>query len=142
MAPVQQTQMVHTQTVYVHKPILDSMFSGKMVAIMTLIGVLLLFLGAVIGIQAKNTEKTSQEDVNDRSVASETQYKWGMTVMAVGAMLMLLFMLGAAAMSPDIPVNVRVGFLIFGGIMIFTMVTVVLGFITPLSQTGPGITEP
>jgi lipopolysaccharide export LptBFGC system permease protein LptF len=59
--------------------------------------------------------------------------------MAVGAMLMLLFMLGAAAMSPDIPVNVRVGFLIFGGIMIFTMVTVVLGFITPLSQTGPTI---
>jgi uncharacterized membrane protein len=139
MAPVQQQQVVHTQTVYVHKPILDSLFSGKMVAIMTLIGVILLFLGVVIGIQAKNTEKTNIDDVQDRSVASETQFKWGMTVMVVGAMLMLLFMLGAAAMSPDIPVNVRVGFLIFGGIMIFTMVTVVLGFITPLSQTGPTI---
>jgi uncharacterized membrane protein len=140
MAQVQQPQVVHTtQTVYVHKPILDSLFSGKMVAIMTLIGVILLFLGVVIGIQAKNTEKTNIDDVQDRTVASETQYKWGMTVMAVGMMLMLLFMLGAAAMSPDIPVNVRVAFLIFGAIMIFTMVTAVLGFITPLTETGPGI---
>ena len=136
-----QTQMVvtHQQTVYVHKPILDSMFSGKMVAIVSLIGILLLFLGGIICITAKNTEKTDPSDVTDRNVTSQTQYKWGAVVMVLGAMLMLMFMVGAAAMSPDIPPNVRVGLLVFSAIVIFTIVFLVISFISPLSETGPTI---
>jgi uncharacterized Tic20 family protein len=145
--PVQQVQQVpqthtvvtHQQTVYVHRPVLDSMFSGKMVAIMSLVGVLLLFLGAIMGIAAKNTEKTDPSDVQDRSVTSETNFKYAMMMMCVGAMLMLMWMLGAAAMSPDIPANVRVGYLVFAGIVILSFVFLVLGFISPLSETGPTI---
>lgn len=138
-APQTHTVVTHQQTVYVHRPIMESMFSGKMVAIMTLLGVLLLFLGAIIGIAAKNTDKTDSSEAQDRTVTAQSQFKWGMVMMAVGAMLMLMFMLGAAAMSPDIPVNVRVGFLIFGGIVIFTMVFLVVSFISPLLMTGPTI---
>jgi len=138
-APQAHTVVTHQQTVYVHRPVLDSMFSGKMVAIMSIIGILLLFLGAIIGITAKNTEKTDPSDVQDRTVTTQTNFKWGMVMMAVGAMLMLMFMLGAAAMSPDIPASVRVGFLVFAGIVVLSFVFLVLGFISPLENTGPSI---
>jgi uncharacterized Tic20 family protein len=138
-APQTHTVVTHQQTVYVHRPVLDSMFSGKMVAIISIVGVLLLFLGAIMGIAAKNTEKTDADDAADRSVTAQTNFKIGMILMAVGAMLMLMFMLGAAAMSPDIPANVRVGFLVFSAIVILSFVFLVLGFISPLSETGPTI---
>ena len=136
-APQTHTVVTHQQTVYVHRPVLDSMFSGKMVAIMSIVGILLLFLGAIMGIAAKNTEKTDPSDVQDRNVTSQTNFKYAMMMMCVGAMLLLMWMLGAAAMSPDVPPNVRVGFLVFSGMVVLSFIFLVLGFISPLESTGP-----
>jgi len=134
---------MHTQTqmVYVHKPLLESMFGQKAVAIMVMIGVILTFVGAMLSVQAAVTEKVSIDNRQDKQVSSYTQYKWGATLMVLGIMFMTLFMLGAAAMGPDTPVNVKVGFLIFCAIMIFVTTTIVLGYATPMMLSGPTIID-
>jgi O-antigen/teichoic acid export membrane protein len=136
-------QPMHTQTqmVYVHKPLLESMFGQKAVAIMVMIGVILTFVGAMLSVQAAVTEKVSIDNRQDKQVSSYTQYKWGATLMVLGIMFMTLFMLGAAAMGPDTPVNVKVGFLIFCAIMIFVTTTIVLGYATPMMLSGPTIID-
>jgi uncharacterized membrane protein len=134
---------MHTQTqmVYVHKPFFESMFGQKAVATMIIIGVILTFLGAMISVQAAVTVKVSAENKQDSQVSAYTQYKWGATIMVLGIMLMVLFLLGAAVIGPDTPVNVKVGFLIFCAIMIFVTTTVVLGYATPMLMSGPTIID-
>jgi hypothetical protein len=141
-APYPQTHTVvtHQQTVYVHRPVLESMFSAKTVTIVSMVAVILLFLGAIISIQAKDTTKyTSGDDLADKTVAAQTYYKAGITIMAFGAMLLVMFMIGAATISPDIPINVRVALVGISSIVIVIMAVMVLSFVGPLSMTGPTI---
>ena len=139
-APQAHTVVTHQQTVYVHRPILETLFSAKAVTVVSMIAVLLIFLGAIISIQAKDTTKyTSADDLADKTVTAQTYYKDGITIMAVGAMLLVMFMIGAATISPDIPINVRVALVGISSIVIVIMAIMVLSFVGPLSMTGPTI---
>jgi len=134
-APVMHTQ---TQMVYVHKPMLESMFGPKAVTVMVMLGVILLFVGALICVQSKVTEKVDADNVQDKAVTSMTMYKFGVTFMVLGMMLMVLFMLGASTTGTDVHNHVRVGYLVFCAIMIFVTMFLALFYITPLMETIPG----
>jgi len=136
-------QPVHTQTqmVYIHKPWNESMFNQKTVAVMVIIGVILTFLGAILATMAAVTEKVSIDNKQDKQVSAFTQYKIGVTVMVVGMMLMSLFMLGAAVAGPDFTPNVKVGLLVFSAVMLIVTMMLVLGYVTPMLETGPTIID-
>jgi uncharacterized membrane protein len=141
--PPQQTTTVvtHQQTVYVHRPIFESMFSAKVVTLVTMIAVILIFVGIIISVMSKDTTKydASGDDRADKTVTAETNFKAGIAIMAFGAMLLVMFLIGAAAISPDIPVNIRISFVALSAVIIVLMTIVLLTFIGPLSLTGPTI---
>lgn len=142
-APVHPAQVTHTQTqmVYVHKPWNESMFNPRTVAVMVIIGVILTFLGAILATTAAVTEKVSIDIRQDKQVSSYTQYKYGVTIMVVGMMLMSLFMLGAAVAGPEFAPGVKVGLLVFSAITLIVTMMLVISYPTPMLMTGPTIID-
>ena len=138
-APVVHQPPPMHMTPYPHKSGLESMFGTKLVTVMVFVGVILLFIGALLCINAKVVVDTDFDDVKGATEDSFAMYKTGAMIMVVGNMLITMFLLGAAVINTDIAVNVRVGFMVFSAIMIFVTVTLVMGYITPLLQTGPTI---
>jgi hypothetical protein len=122
---------------------LEVLFSAKIIAIMVLIGVILLFVGAILAVNAKVTDKVDNDidEINDSKEQAFGQYKTGVTVMIVGSLLLVLFLLCGSVMSQNVPTNVKLGFLIFCAIIIMMTTFTVLGFTQPLQDTGPNIFE-
>lgn len=122
---------------------LEVLFSAKIIAIMVLIGVILLFVGAILAVNAKVTEPVDNDidEINESKENAFTQYKTGVTVMIVGCLLLVMFLLCGSVMSQNVPTNVKLGFLIFCAVIIFMTATIVLGFTYPLQDTGPNIFE-
>jgi uncharacterized membrane protein len=122
---------------------LEVLFGAKIITIMVLIGVILLFVGAILAVNAKVTEPVDNDidEINDSKEQAFSQYKLGTTIMIVGNLLIVMFLLCGAVMSQNVPTNVKVGFLVFCAILIWVTVWTVLGFTSPLENTGPSIFE-
>ena len=122
---------------------LETVFGAKLVAIMVVIGVLLMFIGAIVCVQAKVTARTNADPdvVMDKTETAYKNYQAGATLMLVGNMLMCMFLLGASVVNPDIPAGVRSSFLVFCGILVIVTTIIVLTYVGPLLETGPSILD-
>jgi uncharacterized membrane protein len=121
----------------------DVVFGPKVITLMVFIGVIILLIGAALASQAAVT-KTVDNDidtVNDYREESYSQYKNGITMMVVGNMLMVLFLLGGALNCKDIQSYVKVGMFIFSGLLIICSVWLVIAYPGPMLMTGPTILD-
>ena len=110
---------------------------------MVVIGIILMFVGAIICVQAKVTSKVSADIdvINDKKETAFKNYQAGATLMCVGNMLVCMFLLGASVVNNDIPAQVRASFLVFCGMLVVMTTIVVLTYIGPLLETGPTILD-
>jgi len=121
---------------------MQSMFGAKVVTVMVLIGVILFMIGGAMATMAPDTEPvdpTEPDDVRDATVKAYNNYKRGATLMVMGNCILILFLVGGSLQAHDVSPYVRLGLLIFCGMMMFATIFLVISTPATMLQTGPSI---
>ena len=121
---------------------MQSMFGAKVVTAMVLIGVILFIIGGAMATMAPDTEPvdpTEPDDVRDATQQAYNNYKRGATLMVLGNSILILFLVGGSLQATDVSPYVRLGLLIFCGMMMFATIFLVISTPATMLQTGPTI---
>jgi hypothetical protein len=121
---------------------MQSMFGAKVVTAMVLIGVILFIIGGAMATMAPDTEPvdpTEPDDVRDATQQAYNNYKRGATLMVLGNSILILFLVGGSLQATDVSPYVRLGLLIFCGMMMFATIFLVVSTPATMLQTGPTI---
>lgn len=95
------------------------LFSKKMVALFIVIGLILMFVGAIVCNASKITDKDDAAD-QDKIYDAKAVYKAGTIVYNVGMLLLIITLLGAALLGKEFTEYMRLG--------MFVAVGLILGF--------------
>lgn len=112
-----QTQAQQPQPAYYPPKQSVDIFSKKMVALFIVIGLILMFVGAIVCNASKITDKDDAQDV-DKVYGALGTYKAGTIVYNVGMLLLAIILLGAAMIGKEFTDYTRFGMLVAVGLIL------------------------
>jgi hypothetical protein len=105
---------------------IGAIFTPKMIGMMALVGVILLLIGALMATASIVTEYDDDADdrLKDAEDSRET-YKNSLYITVFGLILIALPMLGGALLNDALDLKMRIGLVIGGSILIYSLVYVI-----------------
>ena len=118
--PEYQPQVSAQQPAYIppRQPIdIGGIFSKKIVALFIVIGLILMFVGAIVCNASKITDKDDIGDL-DKQCGALATYKAGTIIYNVGMLLLIIILLGAALLGKEFTEYMRIGMFIAVGLIL------------------------
>jgi hypothetical protein len=99
-------------------------FSVKLIAILTIIGLILFYVGGIICIGSFNTD-LQERDIDDVENA-QVMYKVGLIILSVGGLLALIALVGGGILNTEINPQIRAAMISMGIALIVLIVVIAL----------------
>lgn len=112
-----QTQAQQPQPAYYPPGQPVDIFSKKMIALFIVIGLILMFVGAIICNASRITDKDDAADA-DKVYGALGVYKAGTIVYNVGILLVAIILLGAVLLGKEFTEYMRIGMFVAAGLIL------------------------